>query len=71
MEQCFCRELRPRMLGQSHEDLNTITPANAIAFSLRSASWRRRKERNLSTTLRHCRLRFTEQFLLLWMSRVD
>ena len=26
--------------------------------------------RNLSTTLRHCRLRFTEQCLLLWMSRV-
>ena len=27
--------------------------------------------RNLSTTLRHCRLQFTEQFLLSWMSRVD
>ena len=27
--------------------------------------------RNLSTTLRHCRLLFTEQSLLLWMSRVD
>ena len=26
--------------------------------------------RNLSTTLRHCRLRFTEQSLLFWMSRV-
>ena len=27
-------------------------------------------KRNLSTTLRHCRLRFTEQSLLFWMSRV-
>ena len=27
-------------------------------------------QRNLSTTLRHCRLRFTEQSLLFWMSRV-
>ena len=27
--------------------------------------------RNLSTTLRHCLLQFTEQFLLSWMSRVD
>ena len=26
--------------------------------------------RNLSTTLRHWRLRFTEQSLLLWLSRV-
>ena len=29
------------------------------------------RSRNLSTTLRHCRLLFTEQSLLLWMSRVD
>ncbi len=27
----------------------------------------RQRSRNLSTTLRHCRLRFTEQSLLLWM----
>ena len=27
--------------------------------------------RNLSTTLRHRRLRFTEQSLLLWMCQVD
>ena len=29
------------------------------------------ERRNLSPTLRHCRLRFTEQCLLLRMSRVD
>ena len=45
-------------------------------FDVITDSWReiatalRRAERNLSTTLRHCRLRFTEQSLLLWMSRV-
>ena len=29
-----------------------------------------RSKRNLSTTSRHRRLRFTEQFLLLWVSQV-
>ena len=37
---------------------------------LRRKSGMNRPDRNLSTTLRHCRLRFTEQSLLLWMSRV-
>ena len=34
------------------------------------SKYKLRLYRNLSTTLRQCRLRFTEQFLLFWMSRV-
>ena len=45
MEQCFCRELRARMLGQSHEDLNTITPptSSPAPFVARAGGDERRR----------------------------
>ena len=44
--------------------------AEAATVGLASEQRLDGSERNLSTTLRHWRLRFTEQSLLLWLSRV-
>ena len=52
------------MLTRKGENASLSTWQNGTAFELIAAP------RNLSTTLRQCRLRFTEQSLLFWMSRV-
>ena len=54
----------------SHPDMDHLDGFDALFDQFRVQHFlglRREEKRNLSTTLRHWRLRFTEQSLLLWM----
>ena len=59
-----CQRTHARMKS-SRRDLGDLHPALVFV-----PGPHRKGERNLSTTLRHRRLRFTEQSLLLWMWQV-
>ena len=59
-------------LGADFEERRSIRKGLRDAYDTASKAVHEGElpQRNLSTTLRHCRLRFTEQSLLFWMSRV-
>ena len=75
------RNLSVQQLGSIYERLLEFEPVheegkiqvrpNVFARKGSGSYYTPEPLRNLSTTLRHCRLLFTERFLLLWMSRVD